>query len=506
MSLLLRKLPKPALIFALALPFLWLRFGHWFYLSLDEGIYLEAARRVASGEVPYRDFFAITGPGTFWLYGAVFHWFGTSLAAARAVLCLELAATCAAIYYLVNRTASALFAAGVSLLYLAMLLTTLYPVYITHRWDSNTFALLALCCVAASEKDDRYFSRWLTAAGIFAGISAWITPPLLFVGMALGIWIAFSPRPLRAWLVGLALPTTAALGTLLYTGAFTSFLHSLLWDTSHYASANRLTYGALSGTFRSFLAQGSAPVALVHYLDSILPNILPPLAAIAAVIPVLSKPAFAPRRFEALLSITAFAALAACYPRLGAAQLLFAAGFLWVVCASALYDLLTPRLRTLSAIAALLLAAGATAVAWPRETLKGIDTPVGTLQVSRRHFVTLNDILSATRPGDTAFVYPYLPALYFAAGLQNPTRYAWLQPGMMAPADVQSAITSLKINPPRWIIWHDFTEAYILKNWPASDRARLRFPEMESYLQTNYHVVTPDGVPTIGFKLMERNP
>jgi hypothetical protein len=493
---LLRKLPKPAFVFALALPLLWLRFGHWFYLSLDEGIYLEGARRVASGEVPYRDFFAITGPGTYWLYGTVFHFFGTSFAAARAVLCLELAATCAAICYLVSRSTGTLFAVGTSLLYLAMLLTTLYPIYITHRWDSNTLALLALCCL----------DRRPLLAGSLAAIAVWITPPLLFVAVALGVWKAFSPQPLRPYLLGLAIPTVAAVAVLSSQGALTGLIHALLWDSSHYASANRLPYGALAGTFRSFLAQGTIPAATIHYLDSLLPNLLPPLAAVATVIPVLAKPAFAPRRAEALLSVAAFAALAACYPRLGAAQLLFAASFLWVVCAVALNDLLPSRLQTRCAMAAILLATGATAVAWPREVMKSIDTPVETLRVSRRHFVTLNDLLSATRPGERAFVYPYLPALYFALGLQNPTRYAWLQPGMMAPADVQSAITSLKNAPPRWIIWHDFTEAYILKNWPSSDQTRLRFPEMESYLQSDYHVVIPDGVPTVGFKLMEKNP
>lgn len=496
MNSLLRKLPKPALVFALALPLLWLRLGHWFYLSLDEGIYLEGARRVASGEVPYRDFFAITGPGTFWLYGTVFHFFGTSFAAARAVLCLELAATCAAISYLVNRTTGALFATGTALLYLAMLLTTLYPIYITHRWDSNTFALLALC----------FLDRRPVVAGSLAAIAAWITPPLLFVAVALGLWRAFSPQPLRPYLLGLAIPTASAVAVLISQGALLGLIDALVWNSSHYASANRLPYGALAGTFGSFLSQGSIPAALVHYVDSILPNLLPPLAAVATVIPVLAKPAFAPRRVEALLSVAAFAALAACYPRLGAAQLLFAASFLWVACAVALNDLLPARLQTRCAMAAILLATGATALAWPREVLKKIDTPVGTLAVSRRHFVTLNDLLSTTRPGERAFVYPYLPALYFALGLQNPTGYAWLQPGMMATADVQSAITSLRNTPPRWIIWHDFTEAYILKNWPSSDRTRLRFPEMESFLGTNYHQVTPDGVPTLGFKLMEKNP
>jgi hypothetical protein len=39
----------------------------------DEGIYLEGAVRVFHGEAPYRDFFAITGPGTFRMLAALFH-------------------------------------------------------------------------------------------------------------------------------------------------------------------------------------------------------------------------------------------------------------------------------------------------------------------------------------------------------------------------------------------------------------------------------------------------
>ena len=506
MNSLLRKLPKPALLFALALPLLWLRLGHWFYLSLDEGISLEGARRVAAGEVPYRDFFTITGPGAFWLYGAVFHWFGTSLAAARAVLCVELGATCAAIYYLVGRTTGRMFAAAASLLYLAMLLTTRYPLYITHRWDGNTCALLALCCMGAAETDELRAGRWLVAGGILAGAAAWITPPLIFIVLALGLWIAFSPRPLRAYVAGIAIPTGAAVAALVYTGALGGLVEALLWDTSQYSMANRLPYGALAGTFQSFRAQGSVAAAVVHYMDSILPNVLPALAAVATVIPMLAKPAFAPRRFEALLSVGAFAALAACYPRLGAAQLLFASSFLWIVCATAVNELLSPGSRSWVAGVACVAAMAATAVGWPREQLKSLKTPVGTVRVSRRHFITLNDLLSTTRPGETAFVYPYLPSLYFVTGLRNPTRYAWLQPGMMTDGDVRVAIISLKAKPPRWVIWHEFAEAYILKNWPSSDQTRLRFPEMESYLQTNYHVVVPDGVPTLGYKLMERNP
>jgi hypothetical protein len=76
----------------------------------------------------------------------------------------------------------------------------------------------------------------------------------------------------------------------------------------------------------------------------------------------------------------------------------------------------------------------------------------------------------------------------------------------MTPRDVETALAGLRAHPPRWIIWHDFTEAFILRNWPASDRSRLSFPEMENFFTTNYHVANPDGVIPIGYRLLERNP
>ena len=68
-----------------------------------------------------------------------------------------------------------------------------------------------------------------------------------------------------------------------------------------------------------------------------------------------------------------------------------------VLAAVALPRRIQPWLAALTAALAL----SATAIAWPREPLKSITAPAGTLQVSRLHFVTLNDLLSTTRPGDT---------------------------------------------------------------------------------------------------------
>jgi hypothetical protein len=513
-----RDVPKgyaAALVFLIALPPLWLRFGHWFYLSLDEGIYLEGARRVAAGQVPYRDFFNITGPGTFWLYGLVFSFFGTSLAAARAVLCVELAALCALVCWLTSRFAGVAFSVGSSLLFLAMLVTSMYPVYVTHRWDSNVLAFAALACVAAADGSAGWGNRWLVAAGLLAGGAAWMTPPLLWVALALGIWIGWGTvSGLSRYLTGIAIPSVAACAALLYAGALGDMVQSLLWDGANYTAANRLPYGALAGGFDSFRRQGTPLAAAIHFADSLLPALLPPFAALAALLAMAFHSKSAQRepggkRQVWLVSGAALGAFAACLPRVGAAQLLFASAFFWTVCWCAAGSLLPrraqPWLGKGLGVALGLVALGAGAVGWPRNVLRKIETPAGTLSVSRLHFLTLNELRATIVPGESVFVYPYLPALYFALGVNNPTRYSWLQPGMMGLRDERKAIDELTAQPPRWVIWHDFSDALILKNWPSSDRTRLRFPEMETFLRANYHVVNPDGVVATGYRLLERN-
>lgn len=495
------------IVFFIALPLLWLRFGHWFYLSIDEGIYLEGARRVASGQVPYRDFFVLTGPGTFWLYGGVFHLFGVALAPARFVLCCELASLCAAVCWFVSRLADATFAISSALLFLAMLLTSLYPLYITHRWDSNTFALLALVLVSSAFASTSLTHRRFVMAGVCAGIAAWITPPMLAVVAAAALWIALGAKSRRGfWLftAGIAIPSTVAACILLREGALGMMLRTLVWDASNYARANQIRYGALAGTFRSFWHPGGTAAAAIHFSDSILPVILPPMAlACSALALWRSSPAV--RKFLGLLIIASVSSLLACYPRFGAAQLLFGSVFFWILGICAAGCLLPGRTHRWLAAGTFIAAAAGLWAGWPRETLKQIETPAGVLRVSKLHYVQLNDLLTAIKPGDSLFVYPYLPSLYFVLGATNPTRYAWLQPGMMGPSDVQTTLAELQAQPPRWIVWHDFMEAFILKNWPSSNRSMLRFPEIERFFAADYHVADTEGVIPIGYRLLERN-
>ncbi|MEP6756628.1 MAG: hypothetical protein ABJA67_14070, partial [Chthonomonadales bacterium] len=157
----------PMLVFATCMGLILVHLYSRFHLALDEGIYLTSAHRVAQGQAPYRDFFALTGPLDFWLHGLVFKILGPSLAAAQAVLACELALLCAAIYWLTARFTTNWAAASTAALYLAMLLTSPYQLYVNHRWDSNTLIVLAAAALWAGVESQK--RKFLLIAGVLAG-------------------------------------------------------------------------------------------------------------------------------------------------------------------------------------------------------------------------------------------------------------------------------------------------------------------------------------------------
>jgi hypothetical protein len=272
---------------------------------------------------------------------------------------------------------------------------------------------------------------------------------------------------------------------------------SLLWDASNYANANRVGYGALTGdltlSFPPQLTGLRYAQAVVKYAEAMLPAVLPVFAAIA-IIALLRR---SNRDFGILLAISSIAILAAVFPRFGGAQLWFPSAIFWVAASAGAYALLPAlgRLAVPAAFAILLLMRST-------EPMKTLDTHAGNVTLSRLHFVVTSGILESVKPADSLFVFPYLPILYFATGGVNPTRYSYLQPGMMGPDDEKSVMADLQAHPPKWVIRHTFSEAFIQKNWPASDKTRMRFPAIEKFLDENYIVTNPDEV-GVGYRLLQ---
>ena len=481
-------------------------------LPIDEGIYLEGAERVANGQVPYRDFFTFTGPGCFWLYGAVFRIFGASLASARVVLCIEIALMCAAIYWIVRCYARPLFAAAATFLFLAMLLTSPYELYETHRWDSNTFAILAVAFTWAGTEHGK--KRHFALAGACAATAAWMTPPFCIVVVAIAIWMIFAADVRKkTWLyvAGVALPSVLAIGVLLYQGALGKMLQDLLWVTTNYGPANRVGWGAVTGDSPTIFPPGISGARLIaatiHFVEGILPALLPPIAYLGWIL-LLSrrKISISPaKRLVTLLLTVSVALLAACYPRFGGNQLWFASAVFWILCSYLLYFAIPERRRVLGGAGLLATALVVLFSATPSEPARTLNTRIGEIDVSQRHYILISTLQRSIHEGDSLFVFPYLPVLYFVLGAHNPTRYSFLQPGMMGPQDEAAVVADLRANPPHWIVWHDFSDRMVLKNWPHSDPARMRYPAIEAFFAEGYHLANPETVARAGYSLLERN-
>jgi hypothetical protein len=79
-------------------------------------------------------------------------------------------------------------------------------------------------------------------------------------------------------------------------------------------------------------------------------------------------------------------------------------------------------------------------------------------------------------------LYPLLDA-------HNPTRFLYLQPGMMTAAGERAAIAQLDAAPPRWVVLTDMSRDAVLATWPASDLSRIPMEAMHVYLRTHYREV-----------------
>jgi hypothetical protein len=120
-----------------------------------------------------------------------------------------------------------------------------------------------------------------------------------------------------------------------------------------------------------------------------------------------------------------------------------------------------------------------------------VATPVGRVRVSEADARAVRMSVAQIQPRDSLFVFPYEPVFYFLTGARNPTRYFWLQPGMMSDQDERTAYVELNAHPPDWILYRNIPPAEYLRIWPRTDPARLRMPLIEDFIRTRY--VAYDG-------------
>lgn len=454
---------------------------------LDEGIYLHGAQRVLAGEHPYTDWFAFTGPGTFWLLASVFKIFRASLAAAHGVLSLEIGVIAGSIYWILSRRLSKLAAAAAVASFLVLLIIFDHRLYVNHRWDSACCLILAAALLIGNQPKPGL----ICLVGALAGSGIAFTPPAALIVAAL--WISLlliqEYRSRFFWFgIGVVLPLTTAVVVLAAQHSLAPMLQGFQWASEHYQQANRVPYGFEPVEPSSLLAEPFWHRALIEVPPAL------PLLALALLAVTASKRIRIPAPVKLLFAAGA-GAVAACYPRWAANQLLFTVPFFLCSIFLLASQLLAARTLRLVSMALLGISGLSIVVVLANQpSTVPVRTELGTVLCTPRDERNVAFVTAATNPGDSLFVYPYQPIWYSITGGVNPTSYDFLQPGMMTLEDESEVLRQLSSHPPQWVIWHNLPPRTVLAFWPHSDPATLRFARLEEFIRSHYSQVRPSDV------------
>ncbi len=501
-----------AAVFAVAATAAWLLAAHSFHLTLDEGLYLEGGLRVARGQAPYRDFFTLTGPLTFWLEGLVFKTFGATLAHARIPMVADLGALTASVYWLTSRLTHRALGLAAAFIFFSCETALNFRLYANHRWDSGAWAMLAVVLAWESARGARRLTGF--AAGLAAALAAWATPSLVLLVIALGMCLMWR-KPVRgaAWsfAAGVALCSIAAAGALILQGALWPMIRDLLWATQHYPSANRVSYGygaiPPGGLAKVFAGAAPAdwPVRAFGLLTVLLPPALPIIVfALAITYGIAAKKNDDRAPNMTLLMIGAIALVLSTYPRWSADELLSVAPVFYVLFAFYASGLLRHRLARVIALSVALglgAAALARSVIFAR-SLEPVETRAGLVRASRPTALVLRFFERAVPAQSTLFVYPYLPIVYFMTNTSNPTRSDFFQPGMMTARDAQTTVEELRAHPPERVFYFRFPASVYRSIWPNANPAALRPNAIDDWILAHYKLAAAFRHPVAEFDVL----
>ncbi len=498
------------LIFAVvSLGLLWLH-GNRLVFNNDEGIIFDAAARMLHGQTLYRDFFGYMSPGSYWLQEAVFRLFGVNLLAGRLVVILDFAVECSLLFWLTARLTGKMTGIIVAVLFFAFQATSPEFLLAQHRMDSTALSLVSIAlCLEGHWRRQAWY--WMTAGVVIVGAAA-CTPVIALLAPATVLWI-FADRPLRRFLIpyagGVCAGSVAIMSALIANGSLLPFIRHLAWLRRNYSGVNIMPYGSIIGGYATALGAATGTARLVRSLFVF-------CVALPAVLPVVALLTWSIWMFRGAerqwVVKNAIPYLLACmvvyvgstYPRADVAHLAFVAVLPAMLTAIWIARYAPGWLTTgLTAILAVLAAVFVVQAAGGLMDEVAINTPVGTLRATPADAQAVRTLLSAVRPGDGLYVHPYKPILYFLTQGRNPTRYSYLQPGMMTRNEEVAVLEALENSPPKWLLYLPLSREEFLRVFPHAAGLDHRFPTIEAWRQREYVPVEP-AVTVAGYRLYQR--
>lgn len=511
------------LLFALSVLYLWPFHDVTMILFADEGIALQGAERILRGQVLYRDFFSFYTPGSYYWLAARLKLFGNTFLAARALLPLYGGLFSVMIYLLARRVTGR----GTAILttYLFLVIGLPYKFMVVHNWDSLVLACSALYCGVRLLEQGGW--GWSLATGTLAALTCLFEQSKgagLLLGLGMGFFIVayctqggkevFTRWRIVALLGGFVWPFML---TALYFGmqhCLIPMVADWLWPLSHYTGANRLPYGYINFPHQIWedLYGSASWGGRLAFLFLMAPCfVLPALPFLAAAILLYSSVRLWKARdgdaaacyFVLVSAVAVGLTLSAVVTgRPDYTHLLFVSPPLLLILGGILggsyvHSQRLDQIRPLLVVFLLtIFTAFGMVLLWGGflNAHYQVLTRRGPIRLPERDEV-ISYLQTHTEPGQTIFVYPYQPILYYLTDTYSPTQFDYLQIGMHAPEQFAQALSDLVADPPGMVIWNlSFNTETILTAWPATPLAAMANDPIRDFILVRYRPCTTLGL------------
>jgi hypothetical protein len=432
---------------------------NWVSPNEDSGVIGAWAMQAAAGEVPYRDYFVFTSPGSILLYGAAFKVFDASFIVERALTGIGILAACLAVFEIGCRLLPARWAAAVTALWGVWL--AVYLQYGPHHfWGTACLLLMALAVLR----------RRFLLAGLAGGLAV-VFIQSAAAAVAAGLLAApMLERDLRRSLLpmvagGLAVALLGA-GGLLLSGALPRFLdYGVLYTLHYYGATNQLPFPWLPFQLLDSAPREASGAGLWSLLMDWPLVVAAPIACAAyAVVGLLrwrwrGEPRLA--LVVAVLSSGLF--LSVLLTRLTAPLAWFAAPLAMLLVAARLRELVRSR-RLLVAPAVAVLLAGLTPLPLgpilacqlnPRSGWEPVPAAGGTLCAERpfgRQMRAAREFVVA-HPGQQEAFLPLGSSFYLVTGETPPVPNVWIIPGLTAPGQLDALQAAMVERRVEWVFY-----------------------------------------------------
>jgi hypothetical protein len=491
----------------------------WINIYEDQAVLTGQAMQVASGQVPYRDFFAAIPPGAIFVYAGYYRLVGATVVHQRLLTGVAMVLGAGLVVHIGRRLVGPLWAAAVALLWGVWL--PVFEEFSPYHFWSVAFVLAMMAAVLAS-RTARVPVRSFVLAGLAASaalIMLQSSLPAVLAGF-LAAWLVErrTSRSVLPMLVALVLPGVLVLAVLWLLGALPEFITdnvvytfqtfgasqalpfpwqpALLHDTSFWEAS----VGALWAIAMHWLLAVVAPIAVASYTSialwrrrrqsaSVPDHVLVGIVAVGLYASVLIVH-MSDQNFwlsSPLTLLLVAVPLKRTLAGIGSRPIISVAAFIPV---AAVY---------LGGLSPLILGYALACHTDGTGFLREVSTRNGPICTTYDSAPIVAGALTFTsqHEGKIAFM-PTGPSLYQVTGRVPPVPVLFLAPGVTPPAELARVERSMLSLPIEWVVYYkvDFS-----KDLPAVRELQNGSPsQFDQFLADSYQRDDQDGLVVYRFK------